>query len=95
MLHNSLTCGISILLKVENTDDVTGEPLIKRADDNEETLRQRLDTFHGQTAGVLQHYSAKVINIKGDGSMDNITSDIRRALGDLKRQKLTAGIDGY
>mmetsp|Transcript_9961 Transcript_9961/g.13667 ORF Transcript_9961/g.13667 Transcript_9961/m.13667 type:complete len:677 (+) Transcript_9961:8-2038(+) len=79
--------------KVENTDDVTGEPLIKRADDNEETLRQRLDTFHGQTAGVLQHYSAKVINIKGDGSMENITTDIRMALKELKKQKLNAGID--
>lgn len=33
-------------------DDVTGEPLVKRKDDNAETLKSRLSAFHAQTAPV-------------------------------------------
>ena len=38
------------------TDDVTGEPLIQRSDDNVETLRKRLGTFHQQTGPVVDFY---------------------------------------
>lgn len=37
-------------------DDVTGEPLIQRSDDNEETLKKRLGTYHDQTAPVVSYY---------------------------------------
>ena len=45
--------------KVEMKDDVTGEPLIKRGDDNEESLTKRLDAFGKQTKPVVDHYTAK------------------------------------
>lgn len=38
------------------TDDVSGEPLIQRSDDNVETLRKRLDAFHKQTGPVVDYY---------------------------------------
>ncbi|KAH0286986.1 adenylate kinase [Aureobasidium namibiae CBS 147.97] len=38
------------------TDDITGEPLIQRADDNEATLKKRLATYHDQTAPVISYY---------------------------------------
>ena len=38
------------------TDDVTGEPLIQRSDDNAETLRKRLVTYHKQTGPVAEYY---------------------------------------
>lgn len=38
------------------TDDVTGEPLIQRSDDNEETLKKRLATYHQQTTPVVNYY---------------------------------------
>ncbi|KIY48259.1 adenylate kinase 1 [Fistulina hepatica ATCC 64428] len=38
------------------TDDVTGEPLIRRSDDNAETLQKRLKTYHQQTAPVVDYY---------------------------------------
>ncbi|KAG1736873.1 adenylate kinase-domain-containing protein [Suillus paluster] len=41
------------------TDDETGEPLIQRSDDNVETLRKRLTTFHKQTGPVADYYKAK------------------------------------
>jgi len=43
------------------TDDITGEPLIQRSDDNVETLRKRLTAFHQQTGPVIEYYKAKGI----------------------------------
>lgn len=37
-------------------DDVTGEPLIQRSDDNADTLKKRLATYHAQTAPVVSYY---------------------------------------
>jgi len=42
-------------------DDVTGEPLIQRSDDNAETLKKRLSTYHQQTAPVVDYYKDKGI----------------------------------
>jgi len=38
------------------TDDITGEPLIQRSDDNAEALKKRLATYHKQTAPVVGYY---------------------------------------
>jgi adenylate kinase len=38
-------------------DDVTGEPLVQRADDAEETVRKRLEVYHQQTAPLIEYYS--------------------------------------
>ncbi|KAK3387264.1 adenylate kinase-domain-containing protein [Podospora didyma] len=42
--------------KKDMTDDVTGEPLIQRSDDNAEALKKRLATYHSQTAPVVGYY---------------------------------------
>ncbi|KAL5362943.1 adenylate kinase [Aspergillus floccosus] len=42
--------------KNDMKDDVTGEPLIQRSDDNAETLKKRLGTYHAQTAPVCDYY---------------------------------------
>ncbi|KAL2809534.1 adenylate kinase-domain-containing protein [Aspergillus granulosus] len=42
--------------KEEMKDDITGEPLIQRSDDNAETLKKRLGTYHAQTAPVCEYY---------------------------------------
>jgi adenylate kinase len=42
--------------KKEMTDDVSGEPLIQRSDDNEEALKKRLETYHKQTTPVSDYY---------------------------------------
>ncbi|KZV89040.1 adenylate kinase 1 [Exidia glandulosa HHB12029] len=42
--------------KKPGVDDVTGEPLIQRSDDNVETLRKRLDAYHKQTGPVVAYY---------------------------------------
>jgi len=42
--------------KKDMTDDVTGEPLIQRSDDNAVTLKKRLGTYHEQTGPVVEYY---------------------------------------
>jgi adenylate kinase len=43
--------------KVQMTDDVTGEPLVQRDDDKEETVRKRLDVYVAQTKPLIAYYS--------------------------------------
>jgi adenylate kinase len=47
--------------KVPMRDDVTGEPLIQRSDDNAETLKKRLVTYHQQTTPVVNYYKQRGI----------------------------------
>jgi adenylate kinase len=76
--------------KVEGVDDVTGEPLIQRDDDKEETVKKRLDVYQKQTRPLVSYYSdwaasgdpvaPKYRKISGTGSVDEITA---RALESL------------
>ena len=77
--------------KVEGVDDETGEPLIQRDDDKEETVKARLKVYHDQTEPLIAYYSAwaekggegapKYIKIHGIGSVDEIRD---QAIGQLK-----------
>ena len=77
--------------KVAGKDDVTGESLIQRDDDTEETVRRRLDVYHSQTKPLIEYYSnwaatgdveaPKCRRILGQGSVEEIT---RRAFDALK-----------
>jgi adenylate kinase len=76
--------------KTEGKDDVTGEDLIQREDDKEETVGKRLDVYSQQTRPLVDYYSAwakadpaaapKYRAIKGVGTVDEIT---QRALAAL------------
>jgi adenylate kinase family enzyme len=46
------TCQCAHVVQVPGKDDITGEPLIKRKDDNADTLKARLEAFHKQTSPV-------------------------------------------
>lgn len=56
--------------KASMVDDVTGEPLIQRSDDNEAALRKRLTTYHSQTAPVVDYYRSTGIWKKIDASQE-------------------------
>ena len=66
--------------KVEGIDDVTGEALIQRDDDKEETVRKRLAVYHDQTKPLVNFYSPDqdvIFNsISGVGTVDEITSKV-------------------
>lgn len=72
--------------KIQDTDDITGEALIQRDDDKEETVRKRLSVYHQQTKPLVDYYSApgqtvKFSSIAGVGSVDEITHKIYTILG--------------
>lgn len=76
--------------KVDDTDDVTGEPLIQREDDKEETVRKRLDVYSAQTRPLIEYYTEwaqsdplqapKYRVIDGTGDVDLITVRALQAL---------------
>ena len=77
--------------KVEGVDDVTGEPLIQRDDDKEETVAKRLSVYQAQTRPLVGYYSAwaaagdpaapRYAKISGLGTVDEITARALAALG--------------
>ena len=77
--------------KEEGKDDVTGEPLVQRDDDQEETVRQRLKVYHEQTEPLIEYYSRwaeqggegapRYIRIAGVGKVEEIRDAIFAALG--------------
>jgi adenylate kinase len=76
--------------KVEGKDDVTGEPLIQRDDDKEETVKKRLAVYHNQTSPLIEYYSKwsdsgakgapKHRKVSGVGSLDSIKAAVFAAL---------------
>ncbi|MFI3197475.1 MAG: adenylate kinase [Methylococcaceae bacterium] len=72
--------------KVEGIDDVTGEALIQRDDDKEETVRKRLCVYHEQTKPLVGYYSAaeqpaKFNSMSGVGTVEEITCKVFAILG--------------
>lgn len=78
-------------------DDVTGEPLIQRADDSEETVRKRLKIYHEQTSPLREYYhhyksehgerAPQYIKIEGTAPVDAIKNRISTTLG--KKENIT------
>lgn len=72
--------------KTEGKDDFTGEPLIQRDDDKEETVKKRLEVYHKQTKPLVEYYSRwsasgeqgapEYVKIDGVGSVENIRDSI-------------------
>lgn len=51
------------------TDDITGDKLVRRSDDNEETLLKRLATYHSQTSPLVNYYKRTGIHYEIDASL--------------------------
>jgi adenylate kinase len=76
--------------KTAGIDDVTGEPLIQRDDDKEDTIKKRLEVYHEQTELLVEYYSTqaqngsnaspKYVKVSGVGSLDAIKEKIFDAL---------------
>lgn len=74
--------------RVAGQDDVTGEALVQREDDKEETIRKRLALYHEQTRPLVQFYTrlqeeggnVQVARLDGAGNVDSVRQDIARIL---------------
>ena len=79
--------------KVEGKDDVTGEDLVQRDDDKEETVRKRLEVYHSQTEPLIGYYknwkssgeagAPQYIGIAGVGKVDEIKASIFKAIDEI------------
>ncbi len=77
--------------KREGLDDATGEPLVQRPDDKEETVRKRLAVYHEQTKPLVGFYQSlaasgsprapRYTRINGIGSVDTIRAQLMDVLG--------------
>lgn len=69
--------------KVPGKDDVTGEPLVQRSDDNADALKKRLATYHKQTEPIVKYYQKTGVWSAVDASQNpkNVWSDILKCLG--------------
>jgi adenylate kinase len=77
--------------KEEGKDDETGEALIQRDDDQEDTVRERLNVYHDQTEPLIEYYSKwteaggegapRYVKINGIGKVDEIRDAIYAGLG--------------
>ena len=77
--------------KVAGKDDITGEDLVQRVDDKEETVKKRLDVYHEQTEPLIEYYgkwatssetsAPKYVKIPGVGKVEEIRDRIFAALG--------------
>jgi len=82
--------------KVAGKDDVTGEELVQRPDDQEETVRERLRVYHAQTAQLIGYYGdlAKqggarapvYVKIAGIGTVDTIRDRVFAALDPIAKR---------
>ncbi|GMT41438.1 MAG: adenylate kinase [bacterium] len=73
--------------KVPGKDDETGEDLVQRSDDQEETVKARLNIYHEQTEPLIEFYTREVENglnyvkVDGVGGVDAIRDQIFKGLG--------------
>ena len=70
--------------KVEGKDDLTGDPLIQRPDDNADALKTRLKGYHEQTVPILSYYKAKnvLMTIDAMKKPDVVKTEIHTGLFD-------------
>ena len=79
--------------KTPGKDDLTGEPLVQRPDDNEQTVKKRIETYHSQTKPLVEYYrkwadsgdsrAPRYVKVDGVGSVEEIRD---RVFGGIEAQ---------
>lgn len=86
--------------KVEGKDDITGEDLVQRADDAEDTVKSRLDVYHQQTQPLVDYYQSwmntdsnapKYGAVEGVGALDAVKERIYNKLKQFMKKWLLSG----
>ena len=68
--------------KEKDIDDITGEKLIIREDDKEDTVRNRLEIYHRLTSPLIKYYENKLVYVKGDQNIETVFDSIKKILND-------------
>ncbi|ART22050.1 adenylate kinase [Corynebacterium striatum] len=71
------------VINFEVSEDVVVERMLARgrADDNEETIRTRLGVYRDETFPLIQHYGDDIINVKAEGTVEEINERTLKAMG--------------
>ena len=80
--------------KIEGKDDVTGEPLVQRDDDREDTVRRRLQVYHAETAPLIDYYQAQAnqresaplfyVRVNGSGTIEPVKERIAAEIDQIR-----------
>ena len=75
---------VNIPPKTEGVCDICGGELVQRADDNIETVTNRIDVYEAQTKPLVDYYekAGNIAHIDGRSGLDNVFADIVKALGE-------------
>lgn len=83
-------CGMSYHIEFNppaegNVCKNCGETVVQREDDKEETVLQRLKTYHKQTEPLIEYYKKdkKLVTVKGQDNIEETTSYVKKALGGI------------
>ncbi|XP_062130441.1 adenylate kinase [Drosophila sulfurigaster albostrigata] len=74
--------------KIAMKDDITGEPLIRRSDDNAEALKKRLESYHKQTKPLVDYYGLRGLHFKVDAAKKS--SDVFSTIDSIFLRKCEA-----
>lgn len=75
--------------RVPGRCDLCGTALLQREDDKEETIRRRLEVYHENTAGLIDHYRAQklVREVSADGTIEDVYARVVKVLDKLKPRR--------
>ena len=83
--------------RVADRDDVTGEPLVQRPDDAEQTVRKRIVTYHDQTRPLVDYYrnwsksgdarAPQYVQVRGEGEVENVRDRIFETLDKMAKRQ--------
>lgn len=82
--------------RINNTDDITGEPLVQREDDNEQAVQKRLEVYHKQTEPLIQWFKNRpdkyrFVSITGTGSIEDIRRQVEKVISPNQEQQTGQG----
>ncbi len=80
--------------RVAGKDDETGDPLVKRDDDNEDTVKKRLDVYHSQTKPLIQFYlneekkgNLRCLKVEGIQGVEEVRKHLLQLLSSMESDK--------
>jgi adenylate kinase len=83
--------------KVADRDDLTGEPLVQRPDDQEDTVRKRIVTYHDQTKPLVDYYrkwstsgdprAPRYVNVRAEGEVEAVRDRIFKAIDQMAKRQ--------
>lgn len=77
-------------INISNCQQITGEPLMRRSDDNAEALKKRLESYHKQTRPLVDYYGLRGLHFKVDAAKK--ASDVFSTIDSIFQRKSSAKV---